>query len=197
VTFTNFTDQVRFFQMFLAAPRTVGAIAPSSSALAAEIVRTARVANAQTIVELGGGTGSFTRAITQEASHEAMIVSIEVNPRFAEILRSRFHRVRVIADSAERVVEHVRVAGRTSADCVVSGLPWAAFNGDLQSRLLAAISDVLVSGGVFATFAYLHAAWLPAARQFRNRLRSSFCSVRATPTVWRNLPPAFVYVCVR
>jgi len=39
-------------------PRVVGAIAPSSSALATEIVRQARVARSQTIVELAGGTGS-------------------------------------------------------------------------------------------------------------------------------------------
>lgn len=197
MNFSAVSDHARFLRMFLAAPLTVGAIAPSSAALAAEIVRQARVAEAQPIVELGGGTGSFTRTITEEARRDAMIVSIEVNPTFAEILSSRFARVQVIADSAERIGEHLRGAGRAFADCVVSGLPWAAFDGNLQSTLLTAIGDVLAPGGTFATFAYLHASWLPAARRFRDRLQMIFSTVRATPVVWRNLPPAFVYGCVR
>jgi phosphatidylethanolamine/phosphatidyl-N-methylethanolamine N-methyltransferase len=190
-------DHVRFFQLFLRAPRTVGAIAPSSSVLAAEIVRQAGVSDARTIVELGGGTGAFTERITREAPEDAVILSIEVNPTFAEILASRFADVHVVADSAERVSEHLRSAGRVFADCVVSGLPWAAFDGALQSRLLAAIRDVLAIGGTFATFAYVHASWLPTARHFRERLESNFASVHVTPVVWRNLPPAFVYRCTR
>ena len=197
MNFEAVSDHVRFLQMFLTAPRTVGAIAPSSSVLAAEIVRQAGVADARTIVELGGGLGSFTERITREASEDAMILSIEVNPTFAEILAARFTQVQVIADDAERVREHLRAAGRTAADCVVSGLPWAAFDGDLQSRLLAAIRDILEVGGTFATFAYVHAAWLPTARRFRDRLHANFATVLATPVVWRNVPPAFVYRCTR
>ena len=38
---------------------------------------------------------------------------------------------------------------------------------------------------------------LTAARRFRRTLRSTFDEVLVTATVWRNLPPAFVYVCRR
>jgi phosphatidylethanolamine/phosphatidyl-N-methylethanolamine N-methyltransferase len=189
-------DRIQFLRMFLAEPNAVGAIAPSSSSLAAEIVRQAGVARSETIVELGGGTGSFTKAITDVAPREAMIISIEINPTFARLLSSRFGGVHVITDSAERIGHYLLAAARTSADCVVSGLPWAAFDDDLQSRLLAAISRVLVAGGIFATFAYVHASWLPAARRFRDRLHETFATVETTPIIWRNLPPAFVYRCV-
>ena len=190
-------DHARFLQMFLTAPRTVGAIAPSSSALAAEIVRQAGVADAHTIVELGGGTGSFTRWIVREATHDSQILSIEINPTFAQILASRFAHVRVIADSAEHIRQHLDSAGMLFADTVVSGLPWAAFDAALQTRLVHAISDILRDGGTFTTFAYLHASWLPTARRFRKLLGATFHSVHETPIVWRNLPPAFVYRCER
>jgi phospholipid N-methyltransferase len=85
--------------------------------------------------------------------------------------------------------------GMPAADCIVSGLPWAVFSSELQLRLLAAIRDALRSGGTFATFAYLHAAWLPAARRFREHLTSHFETVEESRVVWRNLPPAFVYRC--
>jgi phospholipid N-methyltransferase len=195
MTFTTAVERVRFFQMFLVEPRTVGAIAPSSPALAAQIVRAAGVSRADRIVELGGGTGSFTRSIVQEAAETAAILSIEVNPTFAEILAARFRRVQVIADSAENLRVHMDGAGMPAADSIVSGLPWAVFSSDLQLRLLAAIRDALRSGGTFATFAYLHAAWLPGARRFREHLASHFDTVEESRVIWRNLPPAFVYRC--
>jgi phospholipid N-methyltransferase len=193
--FTSAAEHLRFLQMFLLAPRTVGAIAPSSPALAAQIVRAAGVGRAERIVELGGGTGSFTRSIVEEAAETASILSIEVNPTFAEILAERFTRVHVIADSAEHLREHMRGVGMSDADCVVSGLPWSVFSSDLQLRLLRAVHGALRSGGTFTTFAYLHAAWLPAAREFREHLASHFASVKQSPVVWQNLPPAFIYQC--
>ena len=38
---------------------------------------------------------------------------------------------------------------------------------------------------------------LSAARRFRRTLRVTFEEVLVTATVWRNMPPAFVYVCRR
>ena len=51
--------------------------------------------------------------------------------------------------------------------------------------------------GVFTTFAYRHGMALAAARRFRRALHETFDEVLLTPTVWRNMPPAFVYVCRR
>jgi hypothetical protein len=82
-----------------------------SRALAAEIIRQAGVKRARTVVELGGGTGAFTRSIVDQARDDALILSIEINPTFAKILSSRFERVCVFADSAERVGERSAIAG--------------------------------------------------------------------------------------
>lgn len=78
---------------------------------------------------------------------------------------------------------------------ILSGLPWAGFSRDPQQRLLAAVVNALRPGGRFATFAYIHASWLPSGRRFRRLLESSFRSVASAGVVWRNLPPAFVYRC--
>jgi len=60
-----------------------------------------------------------------------------------------------------------------------------------------AMIDRMVDGGQFATFAYWQGVILPAGRRFSKRLRGSFCDVGRSHTVWRNLPPAFVYRCVK
>jgi phospholipid N-methyltransferase len=190
-------DHGRFLRSFVTDPRSVGAIAPSTCALARVITAAARVSRGTTIVELGGGTGSFTRVIVEEAPCDATIISIEINPTFADLLASRFGRVHVIEGSAERMREFLDACGCRFADCVVSGLPWAAFRDDLQSRILEKIHAVLRPGGIFATFAYAHAAWWPSAKRFRCRLHELFAEVALSPVVWRNIPPAFVYACVR
>ncbi|MEU8139852.1 hypothetical protein [Streptodolium elevatio] len=51
----------------------------------------------------------------------------------------------------------------------------------------------LTPAGRMTTFAYGHAAWMPTARRFAAELSASFGTVERTRTVWRNLPPAFVY----
>ena len=58
-------------------------------------------------------------------------------------------------------------------------------------------ADVIGPDGAFATFAYRHGLVLSAARRFRRALHETFEEVLVTATVWRNVPPAFVYVCRR
>ena len=57
------------------------------------------------------------------------------------------------------------------------------------------MTQVLRPGGTFATFAYWQGLALPAGQRFASRLRSTFSRVQRSPTVWKNLPPAFVYRC--
>jgi phospholipid N-methyltransferase len=47
------------------------------------------------------------------------------------------------------------------------------------------------------TFAYLQGLLLPPAHRFERKLIREFGRVKKTPTVWRNIPPAFAWVAVR
>ena len=64
-----------------------------------------------------------------------------------------------------------------------------------RSNILAAVLASLSPEGMFTTFGYVHACWLPRARRFRDRLKNHFAEVKTSRTVWRNAPPAFVYRC--
>ena len=188
-------DHVNFLGAFVKRPFDTGAVAPSSARLAQRMSEGMGLAEAETVVELGPGTGVFTRMIQAQLKPEAHFLCLEINPRLAEVLTDRFPRARVVNDCAEHLVRHLEAGGRLSADCVISGLPWAAFKRERQERLLGAVADALRSGGRFATFAYLHTAWLPPGRSFRSLLESRFCRVETSAVGWRNLPPAFVYRC--
>ena len=68
---------------------------------------------------------------------------------------------------------------------------------ELQARIMAAIMDVLKPGGIFVPFAYLQGLVMPPAGMLRRRLKSQFSAVKTTKIIWRNVPPAFAYVCYR
>lgn len=188
-------EYAKFLKVFLRAPALTSAIVPSSPWLAELMIEKLRLYQAKVVVELGAGTGAFTRAILKELHPAATFLAVEINPDFARHLKRRFPRVTVIHDSAERLGEHLSSLGQTAADCILSGLPWAGFKPDEQKRLLAAVIGALKPGGYMTTYAYNHVAWLPGGVRFRRLLRSSFSNVTATRTEWRNLPPAFVYRC--
>ena len=56
---------------------------------------------------------------------------------------------------------------------------------------------VLAPKAQFATFAYWQGVVLPAGIRFNQRLRNTFAKVERSPSVWLNLPPAFVYRCTQ
>ncbi|HEY8903346.1 MAG TPA: rRNA adenine N-6-methyltransferase family protein [Chthoniobacterales bacterium] len=186
---------MRFFQEALRSPQTTGAIAPSSRHLARVIVEKAGVHNASRILELGPGTGSFTRRILEVKPGDAHFVALERNPSFATELRSRFPDTRIVQGCATELQAHAAEHEFHEAESIVSGLPWAIFKPELQRTILGGVRDVLGRSGVFATFAYFGPHWLPAGRHFRELLRSIFPDTRTSQVVVRNLPPAFVYYC--
>jgi phospholipid N-methyltransferase len=82
-----------------------------------------------------------------------------------------------------------------SPDCIVSGLPWALFDTQTQRDILAEAKAALKPGGIFTTFAYIHALSFPEAKAFRSLLENNFHSVEMSRIIWNNLPPAIVYRC--
>jgi phospholipid N-methyltransferase len=155
------------------------------------------LAEASVVVEYGPGTGAFTGEILRCVRADALFFAIEKNGALLAQFRKRFPRVRVFEDSVANVETILRGLGADRVDAVICGLPWASFGNDLQETLLAATISVLRDGGRFATFAYLQGLLLPSGQAFKRRLRHHFSTVATSRTVWRNLPPAFVYRCTK
>ena len=190
-------DHWTFLKNFVLHPTQVGAIAPSGPALVATMVDWFDWQHARNIVEFGPGTGVFTEAIVQRMHPEANFFAIEQAAELAAATRARCPTVTVYQDSVTNIQTLCRQHAMERVDAIVCGLPWAAFPDSLQREIMDAMLTVLAPGGQFATFAYWQGVVLPAGRRFSRRLRSSFPEVHRSPTAWRNLPPAFVYRCVR
>ncbi|BBZ29101.1 hypothetical protein MMAD_33960 [Mycolicibacterium madagascariense] len=189
---TTAADRRVFVRRWLRRPARVGAIAPSSPALARAICSSLPENGHPTVVELGPGTGVFTGEIQRRLGGRGRHLAIEVDATFAALLRGRFDGAEIVEDDASRLPDILATRGVGRVDHVVCGLPWAILPDASQTRLLEATAAALNPRGSFATFAYLHATPMTAARRFRRLLEASFEEVIAGRTVWGNCPPALV-----
>ena len=189
------TRSVFFLQQYLLRPGLIGSVAPSSQALAREMLDWLELGSAQAVLEVGPGTGAFTKALLPRLSKDCRVVLIELNADFAATLRRNFPGVKIYNESVAHARSICDREGIAAVDCIVSGLPWASFPQPLQKSCLAAIAGVLRPGGQFVTFAYRGVDMLPRARRFRDNLDRCFREVTTSRTVHWNLPPAAVYRC--
>jgi phospholipid N-methyltransferase len=191
------TARRAFLSAAVRRPVTMGAIAPSSPRLGAVLASIVPGTGAPVVVELGPGTGAVSAVIAQRLPAGARHLAVELDPDMVTFLRRTRPELEVVPGNAANLGALLAERGITSVDAVICGLPWALFDDPTQTALLAEISRAIGSTGAFSTFAYLHGMTLGAARRFRRTLRETFDEVLVTATVWRNLPPAFVYVCRR
>jgi phosphatidylethanolamine/phosphatidyl-N-methylethanolamine N-methyltransferase len=182
------------FAEFLRAPARTGAVCASSSHLARLICDTPALRQASTAVELGPGDGVFTQRILEAIPKECRFLALEANQRLRDELTQRVPGVIVHADDAANLPAYVEPG---TCNCIISGLPFATFPAHAQQSILNAVSRSLGPGGEFRTFAYLQGAALPSGIRFRRMLHETFPLVRRTRIEWRNLPPAYVYSCMK
>jgi phosphatidylethanolamine/phosphatidyl-N-methylethanolamine N-methyltransferase len=185
----------RFLRQFAQSPRTVGAVLPSSAALARAMLSPIDFAPARTIVELGPGTGAFTSPIAARLAPDCRYLGIELNPEFVRGLANAFPSLAFVHGSVADLKQILATQGTGPVDAIVCGLPWATLPISLQETVFATIDLALVPGGVFVTFGYLQSLVLPGAWALRRRLHRNFAEVARSPVIWGNLPPAFAYIC--
>lgn len=186
-----------FIERAVRKPNLVGAVAPSSPNLAREMASVVPTSGTPVVVELGPGTGALSGAIAERLPAGGRQVAIELDSGMVEYLRAELPWLEVVQGDAARLGELLAEIGVDKVDAVVSGLPWSIFPATLQRDILHQVGTVLAPGGAFTTFAYVHALGMSGARQFRRRLDLTFDEVLTSHTVWRNVPPARIYVCRR
>lgn len=176
--------------------KVTGAVGPSSRWLAEEVTERAELRDANIVVEFGPGTGVFTEVIAGKMKPGAYLLGVEVNPEFVAATRRRCPGVKVVEGSAGDTAQFLAEDGHDHCDVIVSGLPWTVFPESLQDTILDAAYDVLRPGGRFVTFAYTISPLFPSGRRFfKGKLPAKFENVRRSKAIWKNIPPAHVYIC--
>jgi len=178
-----------FITQYVTAPRSVGAVAPSSRYLARKMMRSIDFETARCIVEFGPGTGVFTQEILQRRRLGTVVITIERNADFCTQLRKKFasaQELHIIEGSAEKIGEYLRQYGFDQADYVVSGLPFASLPKEASTAILTQTKTHLHINGRFITFQY---------SLLRKGLIGRYFKSMEVIKEWRNLPPAYVLSC--
>lgn len=190
-----------FLREFVRAPLRTASVIPSSRSLAEHMVRPLQHRDWQqrppVVLELGPGTGAFTRVIQETAPKGTRHLGVELNPAMARHLASEFPRVEVVVGPAADLPPMLHRLGVDGVDLIISGLPWQSFAGPAGPRLVDTIAGCLAPGGTYTQFTYSWTRWAPPARRQHRTLHESFDEVQISRTIWRNLPPAFVYTSTR
>jgi len=120
-------DRLRFLRAFVANPRQVGAVLPTSRSAVRDMLDLGDVPDAGLVVELGAGTGSQTAEVLARMKPDARLVALEIDPGLAKLLKERFDdpRLQVVCDSAENLHDHLAGA---KADVLVCALPFTSLS---------------------------------------------------------------------
>jgi phosphatidylethanolamine/phosphatidyl-N-methylethanolamine N-methyltransferase len=175
-----------FLRAWMADPLRVAAIAPSSRALA--YVITAEItATSAPVIELGPGTGVFTRQLLARGIPEERLALVEYGSDFVQLLAYRFPAAHVVWMDAAQLTS-VRLFGGERAGAVVSGLPFRWMTPRKVMAILAAAFGYLRHDGAFYQFTYGLRCPVPRATLDRLGLEA----VRIGRALV-NVPPAAVY----
>ena len=187
---TDTTDQTgdgsRFLRAWRQAPLRTGAFAPSSKALAKamaeELLAGRRPGRA---IEVGPGTGPFTRALLEVGYDEANLLLIEFNPEFVALLKRRFPRATVVQGSAFDIDTIAAGHGWDQVDGVVSGLPLYVYPVADRQKLMREAVRLSNPGGGMVQFTYFFKSPVPHVDGVKQRYRR-FVPLNLWPaSVWR------------
>ncbi|MGH8214538.1 MAG: class I SAM-dependent methyltransferase [Rhodanobacteraceae bacterium] len=183
-----------FLRQWLRDPVKMASVTPSGRQLARLMVAQLPEGSPR-VVEIGAGTGVFTRALLDYGVAPSRLLVVEINPHLADFLRERFPGVAVACADArdlDRLAAEYGLLADGKLDAVVSGLGLLSMSGELRGAILRAAFAALSEEGRFVQFTYGPGS--PVRARERNALG---LDVRRAGSVLRNLPPASVYVYQR
>ena len=184
----TFADMLCHVAEYARHPRSIGAIIPSSRALARTMTESVpHLGKRDVIIELGPGTGAITRAIVT-AWPRNRVIAVEKNARLAAMLRQRFPRVDV-AETCVSNIAHDLIPKGYRVGAVLSSLPMLSFDESMRRRVLAAVCGLLDRRAVYVQFTYSRAAW--------DGFTPEGLQLVGTRRVMRNLPPATILSFVK
>ncbi|WP_336882880.1 class I SAM-dependent methyltransferase [Priestia koreensis] len=180
---------LQFVGEYIKHPRVVGAVMPSSKALAKQMIRTMPFQDVRCIIEYGPGTGVFTEEIIRRKASRTIFLVIETNPQFHAILKEKYQNIKnvhIIHGSAEHVNEYVEKYEIEAVDYIVSGLPFTSLPVSVSEKILTATVPVLGDEGNFITFQY---------SKIKRQYFKAYFQTLSCKRVWLNVPPAYVFTC--
>lgn len=132
----KFDEEIRFFKGMMQGPKTVGAIAPTSSITAKRMASVIDLKSGLPVLELGPGTGVITKQILARGVPAENVVSVEYSEDFYRRLVEDYAGVNFIHGDAFDLETSLGSFADQTFDCVISAVPMLSFPMEARIRLL-------------------------------------------------------------
>ena len=178
-----------FFRRFLAHPTRVGSLFPSSPSLSRMIAAQVGRADGEYVIEIGGGTGTVTRAILSSGVPDDKLIVVEIDKEMAQFLRKTYPAVTVLECSIFDIMQRLPQPAIGNVGCVVCELPVTLLPHEAQERLVETIVSLLPRNHPFFVLTHGLGSPIPAEKLGLVGKRNVF--------TLRNFPPASVWSYAR
>ena len=185
-TTERFGEAAQFFRTWTEKPLQLGSVTPSSRYLSRVIASYVDPRSEGPVVEIGAGTGPVTEALIKHGIAERRLVLIEYSAEFCALLRRRFPAATVIQGDAYKLGERLEGVLKEPAAAIICGLPLFTKPEAMRLALLAEAFRHMKPQAPFIQFTYAVVSPMP--------LKNAFFTWKASPRIWRNVPPARVWV---
>ncbi len=184
-------EHIQFLQAFLKNPLHVGAITPSSPDLALQMIEDIQPSEQNIVVELGVGTGSFTKPISQIVSDDKSYLGVEISRDFVKALKKDYPSLRFVCGNATKLQKLHEKSRLGKVGYIISGIPFVTLPNEVGDEILAEISKFMEQGCMFRTFQYAHGYYFPSAVKLRKFMRAHYGRAKKSPLIVKNVPPAY------
>lgn len=185
-------ENIEFLQAFLRSPLKVGAITPSSPELSSAMIAGIQPSENNIAIELGVGTGSFTKRLRQVVPDEKSYLGIEINSKFCRALRREFTGMKFICGDATKLRDLHKSSDFGKVGYILSGIPFVTLPNEVGEAILQEVSKFMDEGGcTFRTFQYAHGFYMPSALKLRSFMRKRYGRAEKSELIIKNVPPAY------
>ncbi len=184
-------ENLQFLQAFLKNPLKVGAVAPSSPELAAEMLVGIKPDENNIVLELGVGTGAITKYLQQIIPNRESYLGIELDAEMVRTLGQNYADLNIVCGNAAESYRIHQESGLGKVRYLVCCLPFVSLPKEVSESVLLEIEKFMDEGCELRIFQYAHGYYLPPAIKLREFLRNRYGKSKRSPLVLKNVPPAF------
>ncbi len=184
-------ENFQFLQAFLKNPLKVGAIAPSSPELAAQMLTGIEPDSSNIVLELGVGTGAITKFLVDILPSRDSYLGLELDQQLVTTLNKKYPDMNIVCGNAAEAYSIHASSGLGKVRYVVCCLPFVSLPKDISEKVLIEIEKFMDEGCELRIFQYAHGYFLPPAIKLRESLKTRYGISRRSPLILKNVPPAF------
>ena len=144
------------------------------------------------VLELGPGTGAFTKVISGIVKDNESYLGIELNKDLVKILRKKYPNLRFMRGNAYAAAALHKRSQLGKVRYIISGLPFVTMPTPVSEKVFRQVEKFMEKGCLFRTFQYAHSYYLSPAAKMRKFMQDRYGDYEKSSLIVKNVPPAFI-----